>query len=197
MSALTLVLLLAADDPGKTKAKDKVKKDAQAAFEPRSGPGLGQKFLEKFVGDWDVKKSFFPWTGEPVKTEGRCRQSMVHNGRFLSSEFVFHAGATESTGTGLLGFEPESGRFTSVWTDSRQTRMSFRQGREPFDGKALVLESRSLDPQTKEARRSKTVTTVDDDGQRIVHRQFAIGTDGTERLMMELLMTRRLSSSTK
>ncbi len=35
-------------------------KDPQASYEPRSRPGAGQKFLEKFVGDWEVVKTFHP-----------------------------------------------------------------------------------------------------------------------------------------
>ena len=121
------------------------RKDAQASFEPRSGPGAGQKYLESFVGDWDVVKVFHPRSGEPVRATGTCRQTMIHDGRFLQSEFVFEQGGRKSTGLGLIGFEPPTGRFTSVWTDSRQTRMSFRQSRDPFDGKQIVLFSRSLD----------------------------------------------------
>lgn len=48
------------------------KKDPQAKFEPRSKPGEGQKFLEAFVGDWDVSKTFHPRTGEPAKVKGRA-----------------------------------------------------------------------------------------------------------------------------
>ena len=47
-----------------------IKKDAQSSFEPRTGPGAGQKFLEKFVGDWTVTKSFYPRTSEPVRASG-------------------------------------------------------------------------------------------------------------------------------
>lgn len=183
ISAL-LPCLVAADEPAKAK------KDPQAKFEPRSEPGLGQKFLEGFVGEWDVQKSFFPRAGEPAKTTGTCRQSFVQGGRFLQSDFVFKQGATTSTGQGLIGFEPETGKFTSVWIDSRQTRMSFRQGTESFDGKAIRLESKTLGPAEGETRRSRTVTTIDPGRTHIVHRQFAIAADGSERLMMELLMTR-------
>ena len=63
---LTVCCLTAADDPPKTK------KDAQATFEPRSGPGAGQKLLENFVGDWDVAKTFYPRTGEPNRAKGEC-----------------------------------------------------------------------------------------------------------------------------
>src|SRR6478672_3747186 len=65
------------------------KKDPQSAIEPPSGPGAGQKFLEKFVGDWEVAKTFPPRTGDPVTAKGTCRQTMVHGGRFLQSEFTF------------------------------------------------------------------------------------------------------------
>src|SRR5262245_43023052 len=65
------------------------KADPQASFEPRSDPGAGQKYLSAFVGQWEVAKTFYPRTGEPVKASGTCRQSLIHGGRFLKSEFVF------------------------------------------------------------------------------------------------------------
>ncbi|HEV3165638.1 MAG TPA: hypothetical protein VGZ22_16545, partial [Isosphaeraceae bacterium] len=66
--AASLCLLIAADDPPK-----EAKKDPQASFEPKSGPGAGQKLLEKFAGDWDVTKVFYPRSGEPVRAAGQCR----------------------------------------------------------------------------------------------------------------------------
>src|SRR3954447_20050204 len=88
------------------------KKDPQSAIEPRSGPGAGQKFLEKFAGAWDVAKTFHPRMGEPVKIKGECVQTMIHGGRFLKSEFTFGEGEAKTTGTGLIGFEPDKGIFT-------------------------------------------------------------------------------------
>lgn len=178
------LLFVAADKP------PEAKKDPQAAVEPRSGPGAGQKLLEKMVGEWDVAKAFYPRSGDPVRGQGRCKQTMIHAGRFLQSEFEFGQGAAKTTGLGLIGFEPGSGAFTSVWTDSRQTQMSMRRSRDAFDGESIVLYSRSLD-ESKETRRSRTVTRLEDGGGKIVHRQFALAADGSERLMMELVMTRR------
>jgi hypothetical protein len=166
-------------------------KDAQASYEPRSTPGIGQKYLEKFVGEWDVQKVFHPTAGKPVSVSGECRQSMIQNGKFLQSEFVFGQGERKTTGLGIIGFEPESGRFTSFWVDSRQTRMSARQSRQPFDGEKIVLYSLSLEPAGKESRRSKTISRLEDNGRKLVHQQFALGSGGEERLMMELLMTRK------
>ena len=165
-------------------------KEAQRPFEPRSGPGSGQKLLEKFAGDWSVTKTFYPRSGEPSRAEGRCHQFMIHDGRFLQSDFVFLQGGKQTTGLGIIGFEPESGRFTSFWTDSRQTRMSVRQSQDRFDGKQIVLYSRSLDADGNEARRSKTVSRLENEGRKLVHRQYALGAGGEERLMMELVMTK-------
>jgi hypothetical protein len=187
VSALILLLVapIHADEP----AKDK--KDAQSAIEPRSGPGAGQKFLERFVGEWDLAKSFHPRSGDPVRQKGDCKQSMIHDGRFLKSEFTFVSGDAKTTGTGIVGFDTPTGLFTSVWTDSRSTRMSLRQSKEKFNGEEIVLFSQGLGEGAKEARQSRTVTRLEDNGNRIVHRQYGLNADGKERLVLELLLTRK------
>ncbi len=168
------------------------KADPQAKFEPKSRPGEGQKFLARMAGDWDVMKTFHLKSGEPTKTTGTCKQVMIQDGRFLQSDFVFDGPAGKTTGTGLIGFEPETGKFTSVWIDSRQTRMSFRQGADKFDGKQIVLVGKALGEAPKDGTRvSRTTTTLEDGANRITHRQVAVEADGTERLVMQLVMTRR------
>jgi hypothetical protein len=118
---------------------------------------------------------------------------MIHDGRFLQSEFVFDQGGRKTTGLGLTGFDPSTGRFTTVWTDSRQTRMSMRQSRDPFDGKQIVLFSKSLDDdgKGKGPPPSRTTSRLDEGGRKIVHRQFTSSADGSERVIMELEMTRK------
>jgi len=170
--------------------KPPVKKDPQSQIEPRSGPGAGQKFLEQFVGDWEVEKTFHPRSGEPAKQTGTCRQTMIHGGRFLQSEFTFDGPSGKTTGTGTIGFDADTGLFTSTWIDSRSTRLSLRRSKDKFDGKEIVLFSRSLEEGGKEARQSRTVTCVEEGGRKIIHRQYSAG-DGKERLVMELLMTRK------
>jgi hypothetical protein len=171
--------------------------DPQSSYEPRSNPGVGQKYLESFVGDWDVTKKFYPRTGEPVQTTGSCRQSMIHGGRFLKSDFVFRSSGDETTGLGIIGWDAGSKGFTSFWTDSRSTRFSVRQSEAGFDGKQIVLYSRALDPDPGQTeRRSKTVTRLEDDGKKIVHRQYAIDSEKNERLVMELVLTRKSAAAT-
>jgi hypothetical protein len=177
-----------ADQEKRPSAKQK---DAQSEYEPRSKPGEGQKFLQKFVGDWDVVKTFYPRSGEPVRQEGECRQRMMHEGRFLQSEFTFRRGDDKITGTGLIGFDSASGVFTSVWIDSRSTRMSFRQGQEKFDGRQIVLYGSSLGNERKASLVSRTVTRLEEDGRQIVHRQYIAGEGGRERVMMQLILRKR------
>jgi hypothetical protein len=173
------------------------KKDEQSKFEPRSRPGAGQALLKRFEGDWDVTKIVRRQSGAPVRATGHCRQTMIHDGRFLQSEFTFEQGQSKTTGLGVIGFEPESGVFTSFWTDSRQTRMSVRQSRDRFDGEQIILYSRSLDADDNESRRSKTISRLEDGDRKLIHRQYALGPDGQERLFMELIMTRRSKSEPK
>jgi hypothetical protein len=193
-TASVIVLLVAVGFLGGAGQPPPKVKDPQSSYEPRSAPGAGQKFLEKFVGDWEVAKTFYPRSGEPARTSGECRQTMIHGGRFLQSEFVFGQGTARTTGTGLIGFEAETGLFTSVWVDSRATRMSLRQSQDRFNGQEIVLYSKSLAPAGGEARRSRTVTRLEDGGRKIVHRQYALAADGQERLMMELLLTRKAAA---
>jgi hypothetical protein len=180
-----IVLLTGAGQPPEKR------KDAQSAYEPRSGPGAGQKYLETFVGDWEVEKVFHPRTGDPARTKGTCRQTMIHDGRFLQSEFVFEQDGKKTTGLGLVGFDPASGQFTTVWTDSRSTRMSLRQSQDPFNDKEIVLHSRSIETDVRGSRMSRTVSRMEANGDRIIHRQYTVGVDGQERLIMELNMNRK------
>jgi len=169
------------------------RKDAQSTYEPRSEPGAGQKYLQAFVGDWEVTKTFYPQRGDPVRVQGTCRQSMIHDGRFLQSEFVFDQDGKKTTGLGIVGFDPQTGRFTTMWTDSRSTRVSLRQSQSPFDGKEIVLLGRSLDDEGKAppSSTSRTVSVIEPGHNRIVHRQYVSRAEAKERLVMELVMTRK------
>jgi hypothetical protein len=53
-------------------------------YEPPNVPGAGQKLLAKFMGDWDVVKTFFPMNGKPIVTKGTCKQYMIQ-GRQVSA----------------------------------------------------------------------------------------------------------------
>jgi hypothetical protein len=159
------------------------------AEQPRTEDG--QKFLGKFVGEWEVARTFYPAPGvTPIRQKGQCRQKLIHDGRFLQSDFTFGSGETTTTGKGLTGFDAESGKFTSVWTSSRSTKMYVQQSKDPFDGKQIVLCGRLLN-EDKQTKTSRTVTRLEDNGRKIVHRLYITAEGAKERLVMELVLTRK------
>jgi hypothetical protein len=111
------------------------------------------------------------------------------------SEFVFEQDGKKTTGLGIVGFDAESGHFTTVWTDSRSTRISLRQSQEPFNDKEIVLHSRTIEKDARSSRTSRTVTRMEANGDRIVHRQYTVSPTGEERLIMELNMIRKGKST--
>ena len=167
-------------------------KDVQAKFEPPSGPGAGQEFLKKFEGEWTVERIFYPPAGGPPRrASGECTQKMVQDGRFLESDFTFQQDGKASTGTGISGFDPQTGLFTTFWFDSRSTRFSVRQSHEPFDGKQIVLYSVSLGGSHGQEHTSRTVSFLEDGGRKLVHRQYNADASGKEQVLMELILTRK------
>jgi len=160
-------------------------------YEPANAAGAGQKLLAQFVGEWDVVKTFFPMNGKPMVTKATCKQYMVQEGKFLQSDFTFfNSDGTQSTGTGISGFDPKTNRFTTVWYDSRQTTMSIRQSDGTFDGKNIVLWATALD-QERPGRKTVARAHLEEDGRLLLHRHFLIDDKGNERMMIELRMTRK------
>ena len=171
-------------------AAERDSRDAQSVQEPENGPGDGQKFLKKLVGDWNVVKKVYPRSGNAVEVMGHCHQAMIHDGRFLRSDFVFQQNGKSVTGLSIVGFDPDTQKFTSFWTDSRSTRISIRQSADPFDGKTLVLHSRQLSPSKLDRPESITESRLEGDGKKILHRQYVVEPDNKKRVIMELTLTR-------
>lgn len=167
-------------------------KNVQERFEPPSGPGAGQAYLKTYEGEWTVVRNFYPPSGGPPSTAtGECTQKMVQDGRFLESDFTFHQDGRTSTGTGISGFDPQTGLFTTFWYDSRSTRFSIRQSKEPFDGKQIVLYSVSLGGSHGQEHISRTLSHLEDNGRKLIHQQFNADATGKEKLLMELILTRK------
>jgi hypothetical protein len=160
-------------------------------YEPPNAQGAGQKLLAQFAGDWDVVDTFFPTHGKPIVRKGTSKQYMVQDGKFLESDFTFFkADGTNSTGTGISGFDSKTNRFTTVWYDSRQTTMSIRQSDGTFDGKNIVLWSTPLDTEHP-GRKTVARAHLEEDGRVLLYRHFLIDGNGKERMMFELRMTRK------
>lgn len=123
--------------------------------------------------------------------KGTCKQYMIQDGKFLQSDFTFfNSDGTNSTATGISGFDPATNRFTTVWYDSRQTTMSIRQSDGTFDGKNIVLWATALDPD-RPGHKSVARAHLEDDGHVLLHRHYVINEKGEERLIIEFRFTRK------
>ena len=181
LGMLSAFLLIASESTGQDKKADPAK--------GATGPD-GQAFMEKMVGDFNVVRIFYgPTPNDPKKSNGTCKQSLQYGGKFLISDFVFGDGPNKIMGFGAMAYVPETGLFMSTWFDSRQAKMSVRQSKEKFNGKQVELATipYKLD---KSARASRTLTTFEDNGKKLWHRQWNM-IDDKEQLWMELHMTRK------
>ena len=128
-------------------------KDAQKTFEPRSSPGAGQRSSRSSQGTGASRRLFI--LGRRAQPcGGQCHQFMIHDGRFLQSDFVFQEGGKKTTGLGIIGFEPESGTFTSFWTNSRRRGCRCGRARNGLTAdRSSCTAGRSTQRQGRTARR--------------------------------------------
>jgi hypothetical protein len=70
--------------------------------------------------------------------------------------------------------------------------MSIRRSKTPFNGSEIIMYSVPLSNGVREGRPSRNSTRLLDGGKKSVHQQFVLNPDNTERLMMELILTRKL-----
>ena len=184
--ALLALTACSAPPPTPTSTSIAPSRDAQASHEPTSAPSDGQRLLARMAGTFTVTKTFHPRDGgAPTVTHGTCDQHLVHGGRFLQSDFTFTTDAGPVTGTGVIGYDGQSGRFTSFWYDARSTRTSIRLSEPGFDGTRIVLWSHAL-PGDSNPRRSRTESTLVDGDRVLQHRQWNVAADGSERLVMAM-----------
>lgn len=112
-----------------------------------SKPGPSHRLLESFVGEWDVKLTF--WS-EPKShgqsSIGHSQISWVLGNRFLQEQFSGTIAGEQYRGIGIMGYDNGSRRFKTVWADSLNTALTTSSGRFYPDTNTLVLESEVYDP---------------------------------------------------
>ena len=130
-----------ADDPPRSEAGAPVRASGRCPARARSSssgsPGTGRS-----------RRSSTRGPAAPVRSAGPLPQAMIHGGRFLQSDFVFgRGGRRTTTGTGTIGFEPET-RASSPASGPTPGRPGCRSAgaARSFDGEQVVLHGLPLDP---------------------------------------------------
>ena len=167
-------------------------RDAQAKYEPPSGPGAGQQFLKTFEGEWTGRAQLQSAQRRPSEQGDRRVHAEDGAGRPVPRvRLHIPPGRQDHDWQRHQRLRRADRLFTTFWYDSRSTRFSIRQSREPFDGKQIVLHSASLTASHGQERQSRTVSHLEDGGNKLIHQQFHQDAGGKEKLLMELILTRK------
>jgi hypothetical protein len=112
-----------------------------------SKPGPSHRLLESFVGEWNVKLTF--WS-EPNSTgqssSGQSQISWVLGKRFIQEQFTGYIAGEAYRGLGMIGYDNGSRSFKTVWADSLNTALTTSSGRFYPDTNTIILESEVYDP---------------------------------------------------
>ena len=105
---------------------------------PSFGPPAEMQQVAKFVGTWKFQGEMrMDPTKEWTKSEATCVFSYVAGGAALQMEYTGPMMGMEMKGLGLTGFDRETGKWQSIWTDNLAGRISYYEG-DFKDGKLVV-----------------------------------------------------------
>jgi hypothetical protein len=123
-----------------------------------SRPGPSHKVLAPFVGEWNVRMTF--WSSPSSKPEistGTSSISWILGERFVQEKFSGSAGGDAFEGMGIMGYDNASRVFKTMWVDSLNTAMAMASGKFFAERNAFELTSQLYDPLLS---REKTVRST-------------------------------------
>jgi hypothetical protein len=130
-----------------------------------SRPGPSHKLLAPFVGEWDVRMTF--WSSpnaQPQTSVGSSTISWVLGGRFLQEQFKGATAGDSFEGMGIMGYDNATRTFNTLWIDSLNTTMAVASGRFFPEKNVFELTSELYDPllsREKEVRSTLRFTSND------------------------------------
>jgi hypothetical protein len=123
-----------------------------------SRPGPSHKVLAPFVGEWNVRMTF--WSSPSAKPEtstGSSSIAWVLGQRFLQEKFTGAVAGDSFEGMGIIGYDNASRVFKTIWVDSLNTTMAMASGKFFAEKNTFELTSELYDPLLS---REKTVRST-------------------------------------
>jgi hypothetical protein len=155
-------------------------------------PGPEHKLLASLAGTYDAKvKAYFDPSKPPDESAGTMERKMIMGGRFLQERYEGKAAGQQFFGMGIMGYDKQKKKYTSVWIDTMTTSMMQSQGTYDPDTKTFTDHSEDIDPYTGKKMKSRTVFRIVNEKEQLMemYRQPAEG--GTEVKALEIHYTRR------
>lgn len=156
-------------------------------------PGPEHKIFRLLTGTFDTKVKF--WMdpkGQPNESTGVMKRKMIMEGRFLEELYEGKVNDMKFFGMGLLGYDTQKKKYTSVWVDSMSTSMMTTSGSYDADKKTFTFTSEGDDPYTGVKTKNRDVLRIVSDTEEIME-MFRQPSDGShpEFKMMEIRYTRK------
>jgi hypothetical protein len=107
--------------------------------DPDARPGPEHKFLSTLVGEFETHTSL--WLSpesEPLMLEGKAKQEMILEGRFLLSHSLVDTPGLKSESYSVMGYDRGRKVYTMISIDTQGTKISYFEGTRKGKG-AIVL----------------------------------------------------------
>src|SRR5262245_6263167 len=169
-----------------------------AARQGQEGGGMPQPpkplkehdFLKNFEGTWEFSASFTMAPGMPaMKSKGMQVDRMAAGGLWLIIDAMEDKKDAPFHGHGMVGYDPEKKKYTSVWVDNHTMKYELSEGTADPEAKTLTMESETPGPDGK-PRKMKQVSTIKDKDSKSL-KFFGTGPDGKEMMFGEIEYTRK------
>jgi len=102
-------------------------------------PGMHHRFLNYFVGDWDVAVTMTHPGSPPMETQATASIAWDLDGRFLKESFEGEFMGQPFAGVSYIGYDNFKSRYVSIWMDSMSTGMTTSTGYQSLDGTELTF----------------------------------------------------------
>ncbi|MBI3409660.1 MAG: DUF1579 domain-containing protein [Planctomycetes bacterium] len=160
-------------------------------------PGQEHKILQSLTGTFDTKVKF--WMdpkGQPNESTGVMKRQLIMGGRFLQEMYEGKINDMKFFGLGLLGYDTQKKKYTSVWVDSMSTSMMNTTGAYDADKKTFTFLSEGDDPYSGIKMKNRDVLRIVSDTEQIME-MFRQPSDGKqpEARNMEIRYTRKAKIS--
>ncbi len=106
-----------------------------------SAPEKEHKWLEQFVGEWEIQSKGMMGPGQPpIEFAGRMTSRSL-GGIWFINELKLEMPGTPMNGIQTIGYDSDKKKYVGTWVDSHMSYMWKYEGTVDESGKKLVLEA--------------------------------------------------------
>ncbi len=131
-------IALAADPPAKIAPQPTYQTDMDMLAEAGT-PGMHHRFLNHFIGDWDVLATLRRPGSPPEEYSASATFDWALDGRFLQEEISAEVMGMQLSMLNYLGYNNFKGRYTIAWLSSTSTSITTAIGYQNHDGTEITL----------------------------------------------------------